>query len=42
MAKKGDFVVATGKAHEQSMNYGKGEESWDEFEVIQNALKRRS
>ncbi|HSD98619.1 MAG TPA: UDP-N-acetylmuramoyl-L-alanyl-D-glutamate--2,6-diaminopimelate ligase [Patescibacteria group bacterium] len=42
MARKGDFVVATGKAHEQSMNYGKGEESWDEFEVIQNALKRRS
>lgn len=41
MAKKGDFVVATGKAHEKSINYGKGEESWDEFAVIKEALDAR-
>jgi UDP-N-acetylmuramoyl-L-alanyl-D-glutamate--2,6-diaminopimelate ligase len=41
MAKKGDFVVATGKAHEKSMNYGKGEEAWDEFAVIKKALDAR-
>lgn len=40
MAKKGDFVVCTGKAHEKSMNYGHGEEPWDEFEVVKKALKK--
>ncbi len=39
MAKKGDFVVITGKAHEKSMNYGHGEEAWDEFGVVRKALK---
>lgn len=38
MAKKGDFVILTGKSHEKSMNYGKGEESWDEYETVKNAL----
>lgn len=39
MAKKGDFILITGKSHEKSMNYGRGEEAWDEFEVVNNALK---
>lgn len=39
MAKKGDCVVITGKSHEKSMNYGKGEELWDEFEAVRKALK---
>jgi UDP-N-acetylmuramoyl-L-alanyl-D-glutamate--2,6-diaminopimelate ligase len=38
MAKKGDTVVITGKSHEKSINYGNGEEPWDEFEVVKNAL----
>jgi UDP-N-acetylmuramoyl-L-alanyl-D-glutamate--2,6-diaminopimelate ligase len=39
MAKKGDFVVITGKSHEKSMNYGHGEAAWDEYEVVKDALK---
>lgn len=38
LAKKGDFVVITGKAHEKSINYGKGEEPWDEFEEVKKAV----
>ena len=41
MAKKGDLVIITGKAHEKSMNYGHGEEPWDEFEAVKRALKLR-
>ncbi len=41
LAKKGDFVVCTGKAHEKSMNYGKGEVPWDEFNVVKNALNNQ-
>lgn len=41
MAKKGDFVVCTGKAHEKSMNYGKGEEPWDEFRVVATVLESK-
>lgn len=41
IAQDGDFVITTGKSHEKSMNYGKGEEPWDEFEAIQHALKKR-
>lgn len=40
MAQKGDYVVTTGKAHEMSMNYGFGEEPWNEFEVVENALRK--
>lgn len=40
IAEKGDIVVMTGKAHESSMNYGKGEEPWDEFGVTYSALKK--
>lgn len=42
MAKKGDMVVVTGKAHEKSMNLGRGEEAWDEFSAVQEALRLRS
>ncbi len=40
MARKGDLVIITGKAHEKSMNYGHGEESWDEFEAVKIALTK--
>ncbi len=39
MAKKGDFVLITGKSHEKSMNYGNGEEPWDEYETVRSALE---
>lgn len=37
-AKKGDLVLITGKAHERSMNMGHGEEPWDEYNVVKEAL----
>lgn len=40
-AKKGDLVVTTGKSHETSMNYGKGEEPWNEFEVVKEGIAKR-
>ncbi len=40
IATKGDMVVLTGKSHETSMNYGNGEEPWNEFEVVDQFLKR--
>lgn len=39
MAKKDDLVLLTGKSHEKSMNYGTGEEPWDEYEAVRKALK---
>jgi UDP-N-acetylmuramoyl-L-alanyl-D-glutamate--2,6-diaminopimelate ligase len=39
MAKKGDFILITGKSHEKSMNYGHGETAWDEYKVVKDALK---
>lgn len=41
IAKKDDLVLFTGKAQESSMNYGKGEEPWDEFAAVKEALKTR-
>lgn len=41
IAKKGDFVITTGKSHEKSMNYGKGEEPWDEYKTVFKALGKR-
>ncbi len=38
MAKKGDFVLITGKSHEKSMNYGHGEIAWDEYGVVRKAI----
>ena len=40
MAKKGDFIIFTGKSHEKSMNYGHGEVSWDEYKIVKDALKQ--
>lgn len=42
IAKKGDLVLITGKAQEASINYGKGEEPWNEFEITKQALKKRN
>lgn len=39
IAKKGDMILLTGKSHEESMNYGKGEEPWSEYEAVEEALK---
>lgn len=41
LAKKNDFVLITGKSHEKSMNYGNGEEPWDEYGAVKEALKDR-
>ncbi|MCL4417634.1 MAG: Mur ligase family protein [Actinobacteria bacterium] len=41
IAKRGDLVICTGKSHEKSMNYGKGEESWDEFAAAREAIKEK-
>lgn len=38
LAQKGDVVLMTGKGHEQSMNYGKGEEPWDETQTAKDAV----
>jgi len=37
--KKNDFVLLTGKSHEKSMNYGRGEIAWDEYKTAKDALK---
>jgi UDP-N-acetylmuramoyl-L-alanyl-D-glutamate--2,6-diaminopimelate ligase len=42
MAKKGDLVLITGKSQEGSMNYGKGEEPWDEYEMVKEAIEARN
>jgi UDP-N-acetylmuramoyl-L-alanyl-D-glutamate--2,6-diaminopimelate ligase len=41
LAEKGDTVLLTGKGHEKSMNYGRGEEPWDETEIALSALRER-
>lgn len=41
MAGKGDLVVITGKAHERSMTYGNKDLPWNEYSVIENAIKTR-
>lgn len=41
MAGKGDLVIITGKAHEKSMNYGQKEILWNEYQVVENAIKTR-
>ncbi len=41
LAKYGDIILTTGKAHESSMNYGKGEEPWSEHEAVNEAIKKR-
>lgn len=39
LARKGDTILLTGKSHEKSMNYGRGEEPWSEYEAVEKALK---
>jgi UDP-N-acetylmuramoyl-L-alanyl-D-glutamate--2,6-diaminopimelate ligase len=41
IAKKGDVVLLTGKGAEKSINYGRGEEPWNETEVALEAIKNR-
>ncbi len=41
IAGKGDVVMMTGKGHEKSINYGKGEEPWDENATAKEALQER-
>lgn len=41
MARKGDFIILTGKGHEQSMNLGHGEKPWDEYKEVKEALRLR-
>jgi UDP-N-acetylmuramoyl-L-alanyl-D-glutamate--2,6-diaminopimelate ligase len=41
LALKGDVVLLTGKGHEKSINYGKGEEPWDETQTALEAIKIR-
>src|SRR5262249_13918727 len=40
LARKGDLVGCSGKAHERSMAYGMVETPWDEFAAIEAALAR--
>ncbi|HSX09802.1 MAG TPA: UDP-N-acetylmuramyl-tripeptide synthetase [Candidatus Saccharimonadales bacterium] len=42
LAKKGDVVLLTGKGHEKSINYGKGEEPWDETKTAKEAIEMRN
>lgn len=42
IAKKDDLVILTGKSHEKSMNYGKGEEPWDEYQAVEEAIKSKN
>ncbi len=41
MANKNDLVIITGKAQEKSMNYGKGEEPWNEYLAVQEAIDKK-
>ncbi len=41
IAKRGDLIILTGKSHEKSMNLGKGEEPWSEYEAVKKALEER-
>ncbi|HUQ85004.1 MAG TPA: UDP-N-acetylmuramyl-tripeptide synthetase [Candidatus Limnocylindrales bacterium] len=41
LATKGDVIILTGKGHEKSINYGQGEEPWDEKQVALEAINKR-
>jgi UDP-N-acetylmuramoyl-L-alanyl-D-glutamate--2,6-diaminopimelate ligase len=41
LAQKGDFIVITGKGHEQSMNMGNGEIPWSDHKAVEKALTIR-
>ncbi|MDP3941715.1 MAG: UDP-N-acetylmuramoyl-L-alanyl-D-glutamate--2,6-diaminopimelate ligase [bacterium] len=40
-AKKHDIVVITGKGHEKSINYGKGEIAWSDHEAVKRAISKQ-
>ncbi|MBU1473204.1 UDP-N-acetylmuramyl-tripeptide synthetase [Patescibacteria group bacterium] len=42
IAKPGDTVILTGKAHEKSLCRGKVEHPWDEFRAVRLALEKES
>lgn len=42
MADIDDLVIITGKAQEKSMNYGNGEESWNEYEAVKDAISLKN
>lgn len=42
IAKKGDTVIATGKGHEKTMNYGDGEKEWSDQKVIRQFLDKKA
>ncbi len=42
LAEKGDVVLMTGKGHEKSINYGRGEEPWDETGIALAAIRERT
>lgn len=42
IAARNDVVVMTGKGHEKSMNYGRGEQPWDEKEIALMAIRVRN
>ncbi len=39
LARKGDFVVLTGKAHEKTISMSTGEQPWSDYEAAEKALK---
>lgn len=41
LAEKGDVVLLTGKGYEKSINYGRGEQPWDETGIALAALRER-
>ncbi len=41
IAKPGDTVILTGKAHEKSLCRGKKEYPWNEFEAVKKAFKKK-
>lgn len=42
LAQKGDVVLLTGKGSEKSMNYGRGEEPWDETGIALAAIREKN
>ena len=41
LARPGDLVIVTGKAHEKSMCFGTTEYPWSDHEAVEKALARR-
>lgn len=40
LAQKGDTILLTGKGHEKSINYGKGEEPWSDTKAALDSIKK--